>query len=128
MQTTRQIIGPPFPARQPAGCLGGGTPTRNISWTRKVSTQNYAPGEGATSGVFHETWFILQNTPSDNQGGGCGGDSGSGIFPEGSDTVVAVHTGGYRRGYDGVLCGRMTSLNHRVDIPAVLDWLAKYID
>jgi hypothetical protein len=26
------------------------------------------------------------------------------------------------------LCGRITSLNHRVDVPVVLDWLAQFID
>ena len=44
------------------------------------------------------------------------------------DTVVAVHTGGYRMGYLGRLCGRLTSLNHRVDLPIVLDWIAAFLD
>jgi hypothetical protein len=26
------------------------------------------------------------------------------------------------------LCGRITSLNHRVDLPIVLDWLANFLD
>ena len=30
---------------------------------------------------------------------------------------------GYRLGKNGVICGRITSLNHRVDIPEVLDWI-----
>jgi hypothetical protein len=34
-----------------------------------------------------------------------------------------VHTGGYRLGVDGVICGRITSLNHRVDLPDVLAWI-----
>ena len=77
-------------------------------------------------------WLILGNAPSGNHGGSCGGDSGSGIFPDASDplgdTIVAVATGGYRLGYQGQLCGRITSLNHRVDLPVVLDWLANYVD
>ena len=40
-----------------------------------------------------------------------------------TDTVVAVHTGGYRLGRDGVICGRITSLNHRIDLPDVLAWI-----
>jgi hypothetical protein len=42
--------------------------------------------------------------------------------------VVAVHTGGYRLGYLNRLCGRITSLNHRVDLPVVLDWLNPFLD
>jgi hypothetical protein len=107
--------------------VGGGTPVRNFTWTRKVAVERYAPGNGSVSGIFHPTWFITQNAPSSQHGAGCGGDSGSGIFPDLSgsagDTVLAVHTGGYRLGKDGVICGRITSLNHRVDIPEVLDWI-----
>ncbi len=40
------------------------------------------------------------------------------------DTLLAVHTGGYNLGFEGDSCGRLTSLNHRVDIPEVLDWIA----
>ncbi len=108
--------------------VGGGTPQRNFTWTRKVAVERYRPGNGSVSGIFHPTWFITGSVPSSNHGGGCGGDSGSGIFPavpapEG-DVVLAVHTGGYRLGKNGVICGRITSLNHRVDIPEVLDWIA----
>jgi hypothetical protein len=108
--------------------VGGGTPQRNFTWTRKVAVERYRPGNGSVSGIFHPTWFITGSVPSANHGGGCGGDSGSGIFPavpapEG-DVVLAVHTGGYRLGSNGVICGRITSLNHRVDIPEVLDWIA----
>ena len=31
-------------------------------------------------------------------------------------------------GYLGRLCGRMTSLNHRVDLPEVLNWIDLYVD
>jgi hypothetical protein len=105
---------------------GGAPPRRAITWERKVSLQRYAPGNGATSGIFHETWFILNNQPSAQHGGGCGGDSGSPIFAAGTTEIVAVHTGGYRLGYNGVLCGRMTALNHRTDINGdydVYDWI-----
>jgi hypothetical protein len=40
-----------------------------------------------------------------------------------TDTIVSVHTGGYRLGKGGVLCGRITSLNHRIDLPDVLAWI-----
>jgi hypothetical protein len=107
--------------------VGGGTPQRNFTWTRKVAVERYRPGKGSVSGIFHPTWFITGSVPSDQHGGGCGGDSGSGIFPLASgalgDTILAVHTGGYRLGPNGVICGRITSLNHRVDIPEVLDWI-----
>lgn len=103
--------------------FGGGTPRRDITWTRKIAVQRYAPGKGATTGEFHETWFIVNNAPSPRHGGACGGDSGSPVLVNETDTIVAVHTGGYRLGPNGVLCGRMTSLNHRIDIPGVLDWI-----
>jgi hypothetical protein len=103
--------------------FGGGTPLRDITWTRKVAVQRYAPGKGATTGLFHETWFIVNNSPSPRHGGACGGDSGSPVLFDQTDTIVAVHTGGYRLGFNGVICGRMTSLNHRIDIPGVLDWI-----
>ena len=103
---------------------------RNYDFIRKFSVQRYNPSNGAV-GTQDPRWLILQNNPSGNHGGGCGGDSGSGIFLDSADpadTVLAVHTGGYRLGYMGRLCGRLTSLNHRVDLPFVLDWIAPYID
>ena len=111
--------------------VGGGYPIPNFDFVRKVSEQRYNPSKGAV-GTLDPTWLILNNVPSEQHGSGCGGDSGSGIFmsPEGiyGDTVVAVHTGGYRLGNAGQICGRITSLNHRVDIPLVLDWIADYMD
>ncbi len=103
---------------------------RNYDFIRKYSIQFFNPSVG-TVGTQDPRWLILQNVPTDKFGGGCGGDSGSGIYPskgELRNTVVAVHTGGYRMGYQGRLCGRMTSLNHWVDIPAVLDWIAGNLD
>jgi Trypsin len=103
--------------------VGGGPPLRAITWTRKVATQRYSPGNGSVNGLFHPTWFIVNNVPSPRHGGTCGGDSGSPLLFSETDTVVAVHTGGYRLGYNGVLCGRITSLNHRIDLPDVLRWI-----
>jgi hypothetical protein len=103
---------------------------RNFDFIRKFSVQRYNPSNGAV-GTQDPRWLILQSNPSKNHGGGCGGDSGSGIFLDSAqptDTVLAVHTGGYRMGYLGRLCGRLTSLNHRVDLPVVLDWIALNID
>jgi len=110
--------------------VGGGPPTRNFDFVRKVSVQRYHPGKGAV-GALDPTWFILNNVPSDQHGSACGGDSGSGVFPNAEDdfgdTVLAVHTGGYRLGNAGQICGRITSLNHRVDIPEVLDWIDGFL-
>jgi hypothetical protein len=110
--------------------VGGGTPVSNVDFVRRVSEQRYSPSKGAV-GTLDPMWLTLQNAPSSQHGSGCGGDSGSGIFPADSgslgDTVVAVHTGGYNLGYDGEICGRITSLNHRVDLPVVLDWLQEHI-
>jgi hypothetical protein len=102
---------------------GGGRPQSAITWTRKIATQRYAPGNGSSTALLHRTWFIVRNAPSPRHGGSCGGDSGSPVLFSGTDTVVAVHTGGYRLGVDGVICGRITSLNHRVDLPDVLAWI-----
>jgi hypothetical protein len=111
--------------------VGGGPPTRNFDWVRKYSVQRYHPGQGAV-GALDPTWFILNNVPSKNHGSACGGDSGSGVFPDAEDsfgdTILAVHTGGYRLGNAGQICGRITSLNHRVDVPVVLDWITGYMD
>ncbi|HET9416280.1 MAG TPA: trypsin-like serine protease [Candidatus Limnocylindria bacterium] len=103
--------------------IGGGPPDYAITWQRKIAVQTEAPGNGSVSGLFHETWFITKNNPSAGKGGACGGDSGSSIFLHGTTEIVAVHTGGYNLGYEGVLCGRITSLNHRTDVQEVYDWI-----
>jgi len=108
--------------------VGGGPYTRNFSFIRKVSVQRFNPSNGAV-GTLDPLWLILGDAPSSKHGSGCGGDSGSGIYSTSTGTtVVAVHTGGYRMGYLNRLCGRITSLNHRVDLPIVLDWLAGFLD
>lgn len=108
--------------------VGGGPYTRNFEFVRKYSVQRFNPSIGSV-GTTDPAWLILGNAPSPNHGAGCGGDSGSGIYAASlEDTLVAVHTGGYRMGYLGRLCGRITSLNHRIDLPAVLDWLEDFAD
>jgi len=108
--------------------VGGGFPIGNFSFIRKVSTQRYNPSNGSV-GTQYPLWLILGDAPSPNKGAGCGGDSGSGIYSSStSTTVIAVHTGGYRLGRFNQICGRITSLNHRVDLPIVLDWLDQFLD
>jgi hypothetical protein len=108
--------------------VGGGPYTRNFEFVRKYSVQRFNPSVGSV-GTLDPRWLTLQNAPSDNHGAGCGGDSGSGVYSASlGDTLVAVHTGGYRMGYLGRLCGRITSLNHRLDVPDVLDWIDSYLD
>lgn len=60
--------------------------------------------------------------PSDQRRLSCG-DSGSPVFLGDTNQLVAVHTGGYRLGPGGVICGRLTSLNHRLDTAVALDWI-----
>jgi hypothetical protein len=104
--------------------VGGGPPMPAVTWTRKVALLRYTPGNGVNSGIAHPAWFIVQDAPSSQHGGACGGDSGSPVLFAGTDTIVAVHTGGFRLGKDDVLCGRITGLNHRVDLPQILAWIA----
>lgn len=108
--------------------VGGGFPIGNFSFIRKVSTQRYNPSIGSV-GTQYPLWLILGDAPSANKGSGCGGDSGSGIYSSSTGTtVIAVHTGGYHLGRFSQICGRITSLNHRVDLPIVLDWLDQFLD
>jgi len=100
----------------------------NFEFVRKYSVQRYNPSNGSV-GTQYPLWLILGNSPSPNKGAGCGGDSGSGIYPQGmEDTVVAVHTGGYRLGFAAQICGRITSLNHRIDVPEILEWVQGFVD
>ena len=110
---------------------GGGTPVSTLDFVRKVAVQRYRPGQGAV-GALDPLWLMLGNVPSSQHGSACGGDSGSAIFPDApgelGDTILAVHTGGYSLGFDGEICGRITSLNHRVDDPDVLAWISQFLD
>jgi secreted trypsin-like serine protease len=109
---------------------GGGPPQVNFPLDRRVSTQRYAPGGNDMVGVIHgitDLLFMLKSSPSARHGGGCGGDSGGPIFLEDTYTIVAIHIGGYRLGYDGALCGRLSSINFRIDNPDALNWLYGYL-
>ena len=60
-------------------------------------------------------------------GSACGGDSGSPVLLGDTNQLVAVHTGGYRLGYEGVIFGRLTSLNHRLDTATALNWINSFL-
>lgn len=107
-----------------------GRPTPNFPLERRVSWQTYHPGGNEWTGRGHgydELMLFLKASPSSQHGSGCGGDSGGPIFLGDSATIVAIHTGGYRLGVDGSVCGRISSMNHRIDTPLVLDWLYGYL-
>ena len=109
---------------------GGGPPQASFPLQRRMSVQTYHPGRNDLVGVIHgmgPQLLMLKANPSSRHGSGCGGDSGGPIFIDGTYTIAAIHTGGYRLGFDGQLCGRLSSLNHRVDTPEVLDWLAEFL-
>ena len=109
---------------------GGGPPQANFPLERRQSTQTYHPGGNEQLGVIHgltDLMLMLKANPSSRHGSGCGGDSGGPIFLGDTATVVAIHTGGYRLGFDAQLCGRLSSLNHRIDTPIVLDWLYGFL-
>jgi len=110
---------------------GGGPPQPNFPLERRQSSQRYHPGgNNEMLGVIHgltDLMLMLKANPSSRHGSGCSGDSGGPIFLGDTATVVAIHTGGYRLGFDGALCGRLSSLNHRIDTPVVLDWLYQFV-
>src|SRR5215216_4034161 len=56
----------------------------NFEFVRKYSVQRYNPSNGAV-GTQYPLWLILGNSPAPNKGAGCGGDSGSGIYPQGME-------------------------------------------
>lgn len=109
---------------------GPGRPDPNFPLERRISWQTYHPGGNEWVGAIHgydELLLQLKASPSSQHGSGCGGDSGGPIFLGDTATIVAIHTGGYRLGVDGSICGRISSLNHRIDTPIVLDWLYQFI-
>ena len=81
------------------------------------------PATGPTQASTTRRGSSRRTTRPRRRAAACGGDSGSAIFLHDTTEIVAVHTGGYRIGYEGQLCGRLTSLNHRTDLPAVYDWI-----
>jgi len=108
--------------------VGGGPPRRAFPLERRQAVQNYSPGgEGGIGHGLTDLFLFLQNVPSEPHGSACGGDSGSPVFLGDTNQLVAVHTGGYRLGYEGVICGRLTSLNHRLDTEAALTWITSIL-
>jgi hypothetical protein len=108
---------------------GGGTPTwEPLEFVRKVALQRYFPAQVTWPAEWRELLILTQNVPAPNKGGTCPGDSGSGVFLAGTDTLVAVHFGGSHLGINGVICGTGTSLSVRLDNSVVLDWLQQFID
>ena len=108
--------------------VGGGPPQRNFPLERRQAVQRYAPGgEGGIGHGLTDLFLFLQNVPSEPHGSACGGDSGSPVFLGDTNQLVAVHTGGYRLGPGGVICGRLTSLNHRLDTAIALDWINSFL-
>lgn len=104
--------------------VGGGPPRRSFPLERRRAEQRYAPGgEGGIGHGLTDLFLFLQNVPSQQHGSACGGDSGSPVFLGNTNQLVAVHTGGFRLGYEGVICGRLSSLNHRLDTAEALDWI-----
>lgn len=109
--------------------VGGGPPGRNFPLERRQAEQRYLPGgEGGIGHGLTEDFLYLLNIPSHRHGGACGGDSGSPVFLGDTNQLVAVHTGGFRLGSTGAICGRMSSLNHRLDTAVALDWITTFLD
>ena len=68
-----------------------------------------------------KTWLKLQmNNDATGLGGSCFGDSGSPKFLEGTNSIVAITTGG-----DGNC--RSLSYNYRLDTPEAREFLAAYV-
>ena len=109
--------------------VGGGPPRPNFPLERRRADQRYLPGgEGGIGHGLTADFLYLLNVPSDQHGSACGGDSGSPVFLGDTNQLVAVHTGGFRLGSTGAICGRMSSLNHRLDTAVALDWITGFLD
>lgn len=109
---------------------GGGPPRANYPYERRVSWQTYHPGGNSWIGMPHgydEYTLQLKASPSSLHGSGCGGDSGGPIFLDERAIIIAVHTGGKNLGVDGSVCGRIASVNHRIDTEPVLTWLWQFV-
>jgi hypothetical protein len=108
---------------------GGGPPRPSFPLERRQAEQRYLPG--GAGGIGHgltDQFLYLLNIPSDQHGSACGGDSGSPVFLGDTNQLVAVHTGGFRLGSTGAICGRLSSLNHRLDTAVALNWITSILD
>jgi hypothetical protein len=108
-----------------AGTLRGrGTPRPLVTFERRAASNRAKPGQGS-GGVFGLTplHLALAVQPSPDSGGACQGDSGAPVFVGDTNELVALHVGSPRLGPGGVICARISSLNGRLDLPIVLDWL-----
>jgi hypothetical protein len=103
---------------------GRGTPRPLVTFERKVASNRAKTGQGS-GGAFGLTplHLALAVQPSPSSGGACQGDSGAPVFVGDSKELVALHVGSPRLGPGGVICARISSLNGRLDLPIVLDWL-----
>ena len=109
--------------------VGGGPPRPNFPLERRQAEQRYLPGgEGGIGHGLTDQFLFLLNIPSHQHGSACGGDSGSPVFLGDTNQLVAVHTGGFRLGSTGAICGRLSSLNHRLDTAVALDWITSFLD
>lgn len=105
--------------------LGGGAPVPTVSLERRQASNRARTGQGATGGFGLSPFHLsLATQPTERSGGACAGDSGAPVFVGESSEVVAVHAGGPRLGAGGFICARVATLNQRLDLPAVLAWLA----
>lgn len=103
---------------------GRGTPRPLVTFERRAASNRAKTGQGS-GGVFGLTplHLALAVQPSRTSGGACQGDSGAPVFVGDSNELVALHIGSPRLGPGGVICARVSSLNGRLDLPIVLDWL-----
>ena len=103
---------------------GGGVPQPAVTFERRAASNRAKTGSSQTglSGLT-ELHLVLAVQPSGKSGGACQGDSGAPVFFGATNELVAIHEGGARLGPGGVICARISTLNVRLDLPIVLDWL-----
>ena len=103
--------------------VGGGPPQRNFPLERRQAVQRYAPGgEGGIGHGLTDLFLFLQNVPSEPHGSASRRRLRQSGVP---GRHQPARRGAHRRlGPGGVICGRLTSLNHRLDTAAALDWIS----